>query len=110
MASVTLRGLTKTFDGATAPALHELSLEVGDGEFVVLLGPSGCGKTTALRCIAGLEEPTAGRILIRERDVTGLAPAERDGARVVQNYAPYPPLTGPGNTAFPLERRPRSRA
>src|SRR2546425_9675475 len=80
MASVTLRGLTKTFDGATAPALHELSLEVGDGEFFVLLGPSGCGKTTALRCIAGLEEPSSGEVLIGGGGGTPLPPPPRAGA------------------------------
>src|SRR5438477_8219237 len=105
MASLTLRGLTKTFDGGARPALHELSLEVRDGEFLVLLGPSGCGKTTALRCIAGLEEPTAGEVLIDEREVTHLPPAERDVAMVFQNYALYPHLTARGNIAFGLEVR-----
>src|SRR3989475_2224123 len=105
MASVTLRGLTKTFDGGARPALQELSLEVRDGEFLVLLGPSGCGKTTALRCIAGLEEPTTGEVLIGEREVTHLSPAERDVAMVFQNYALYPHLTARGNMAFGLEVR-----
>src|SRR5437762_11963661 len=105
MASVTLRGLTKAFDAGTRPALQELSLEVRDGEFLVLLGPSGCGKTTALRCIAGLEEPTAGAVLIDEREVTHLPPAERDVAMVFQNYALYPHLTARGNIAFGLEVR-----
>src|SRR5437879_13803486 len=93
MASVTLRALTKTFDAGTKPALHELSLDVRDGEFLVLLGPSGCGKTTALRCIAGLEVPTAGEILIGEREVTHRPPADRDVAEGFQNYALYPHLT-----------------
>ncbi len=105
MASVTLRGLTKTFDAGARPALQELSLEVRDGEFLVLLGPSGCGKTTALRCIAGLEEPTTGEVLIGEREVTHLPPAERDVAMVFQNYALYPHLTARGNMAFGLEVR-----
>src|SRR6266513_2916111 len=105
MASVTLRGLTKTFDGGARPALHELSLEVRDGELLVLLGPSGCGKSTALRCIAGLEEPTAGAVLIDEREVTHLPPAERDVAMVFQNDALYPHLTARGNIAFGLEVR-----
>src|SRR2546430_4095635 len=105
MASVTLRGLTKAFDAGTRPALQELSLEVRDGEFLVLLGPSGCGKTTALRCIAGLEEPTAGAVLIDEREVTHLPPAARDVAMVFQNYALYPHLTARGNIAFGLEVR-----
>jgi ABC-type sugar transport system ATPase subunit len=105
MASVTLRGLTKAFDGATQPALRDLSLEVRDGEFLVLLGPSGCGKTTALRCIAGLEDPTAGDVLIGDRVVTHLPPAARDVAMVFQNYALYPHLTVHENIAFPLELR-----
>jgi multiple sugar transport system ATP-binding protein len=105
MASVTLRRLTKAFDGATQPALRDLSLEVRDGEFLVLLGPSGCGKTTALRCIAGLEDPTAGDVLIGDRVVTHLSPADRDVAMVFQNYALYPHLTVHENIAFPLELR-----
>src|SRR5437870_8082919 len=105
MASVILRNLTKSFDGAARPALRELSLEVRDGEFLVLLGPSGCGKTTALRCIAGLEEPTLGEVLIGEREVTHLPPADRDAPMVFQNYALYPHLTARGNIAFGLEVR-----
>jgi ABC-type sugar transport system ATPase subunit len=104
MASVTLRGLTKRFDSGT-PALLDLSLDVADGEFLVLLGPSGCGKTTALRCIAGLEEATSGAILIGDRDVTHVAPGARDVAMVFQNYALYPHLTVRQNIAFPLEIR-----
>jgi ABC-type sugar transport system ATPase subunit len=104
MASVTLRGLTKRFDSGHA-ALQDLSLDVRDGEFVVLLGPSGCGKTTALRCVAGLEEPTAGEILIGDREVTHLPPAERDVAMVFQNYALYPHLSVRDNIAFPLTIR-----
>src|SRR2546426_7460615 len=105
MASVTLRRLSKSFDRTSQPALQELTLEVRDGEFLVLLGPSGCGKTTALRCIAGLDEPTDGQIMIGERDVTHLAPAARDVAMVFQNYALYPHLTARENIAFALEMR-----
>src|SRR5437667_1100446 len=105
MASVILRNHTKSFDGAARPALRELSLEVRDGEFLVLLGPSGCGKTTALRCIAGLDEATEGEIHIGERDVTRLPPAARDVAMVFQNYALYPHLTVRENIAFALEVR-----
>src|SRR5437660_2059971 len=105
MASVTLRGLTKTFDGGARPALQELSLEVRDGEFLVLLGPSGCGKTTALRCIAGLEEPTLEEGLIGEREGTHLPPPDRDVAMGSQNYALYPHLTARGKIAFGLEVR-----
>src|SRR6266545_2458026 len=105
MASVTLRRLSKTFTGDGRPALRDLSLAVRDGEFLVLLGPSGCGKTTVLRCIAGLEEPTEGEIRIGEREVTHLAPGERDVAMVFQNYALYPHLTARANVAFGLEVR-----
>src|SRR3989442_417421 len=105
MASVILRNLTKSFDGAARPALRELSLEVREGEFLVLLGPSGGGKTTALRCIAGLDEATEVEIHFGERDVTRLPPAERDVAMVFQNYALYPHLTVRENIAFALEVR-----
>ena len=104
MASVTLRNLTKQFNSGN-PALRDLSLEVRDGEFLVLLGPTGCGKTTTLRCIAGLEEPTDGQILIGERDVTQLSPGKRDVAMVFQNYSLYPHLTVRDNIAFPLALR-----
>jgi multiple sugar transport system ATP-binding protein len=105
MASVTLRRLTKTYDPGAQPVLEDLSLEVGDGEFFVLLGPSGCGKTTLLRCIAGLEEPSAGEILIGERDVTHVAPGARDVAMVFQTHALYPHLTVRGNIGFGLAVR-----
>jgi len=110
MASVTLRQLTKTFDSSGLPALRDLSLVVRDGEFLVLLGPSGCGKTTVLRCIAGLEDPTSGEILIGDRDVTQAAPADRDVAMVFQTYALYPHLTVRENIAFALEMRGVPRA
>ena len=105
MASVTLRRLAKRYDPHSRPALEELSLAVNDGEFFVLLGPSGCGKTTALRCIAGLDEPSAGEVLIGERDVTRLDPAARDVAMVFQTHALYPHLTVRRNIAFGLEVR-----
>ena len=105
MASVSLRRLAKRYDPEGRPALEDLSLDVGDGELFVLLGPSGCGKTTTLRCIAGLEEPSAGEILIGERDVTRLDPAARDVAMVFQTYALYPHLTVRRNIAFGLEVR-----
>src|SRR5437016_9355873 len=105
MARVTLRHLTKGFGIGAKPVLRDLSLEVSDGEFVVLLGPSGCGKTTALRCVAGLESPDSGEILIGDRDVTLLPPADRDVAMVFQNYALYPHLTARANIAFGLEVR-----
>jgi len=105
VASVTLRRLAKRYDPHSRPALEEVSLEVGDGEFFVLVGPSGCGKTTVLRCIAGLEEPSAGEILLDGRDVTRLEPAARDVAMVFQTYALYPHLTVRRNIAFGLEVR-----
>src|SRR3989441_8153057 len=104
MASVTLRRLSKVFDGGIQ-ALHQLDLDVRDGELLVLLGPSGSGKTTVLRCIAGLEEPTTGDIVIGERVVTHDAPADRDIAMVFQSPALYPHLTVRENIAFPLEMR-----
>lgn len=104
MASVTLRRLSKVFDGGTQ-ALQHLSLDVRDGELLVLLGPSGSGKTTVLRCIAGLEAPTSGDVLIGDRLVTETPPAERDVAMVFQNHALYPHLSVRENIAFPLEMR-----
>jgi len=105
VASVTLRRLAKRYAPQSRPALEEVSLEVSDGEFFALVGPSGCGKTTLLRCIAGLEEPSAGEILLDGRDVTGLDPAARDIAMVFQTYALYPHLTVRRNIAFGLEVR-----
>src|SRR5437868_9458948 len=100
MASVTLRGLAKTYDPGGTQAVADLSLDVRDGEFFVLLGPSGCGKTTVLRCIAGLETPSAGEIRIGDRDVTQLSPGERDVAMVCQSHALYPHLSAWANIAF----------
>jgi multiple sugar transport system ATP-binding protein len=104
MASVTIRRLSKVFDGGVQ-ALHPLDLDVGDGELLVLLGPSGSGKTTVLRCIAGLEEPSTGDVVIGERVVTQVPPADRDVAMVFQTPALYPHLTVRENIAFPLELR-----
>ena len=111
MASVTLRGLNKTFEGAAQAAVRDVSLAVRDGELLVLLRPSGCGKTTVLRCIAGLEDPTAGEVLIGDRVVTDLPPGERDVAMVFQSYALYPHRTVFQNIGFPLEaaRLPRKQ-
>src|SRR6266576_2747915 len=104
MASVTLRRLSKVYDGGVQ-ALHDLDLDVRDGELLVLLGPSGSGKTTVLRCIAGLEEPTSGEVVIGERVVTHEQPAARDVAMVFQTPALYPHLSVRDNIAFPLEIR-----
>jgi len=83
----------RLYPGADRPAVHGLDLEIKDGEFMVLVGPSGCGKSTTLRMLAGLEEVTAGRILIGDRDVTRIPPKDRDIAMVFQNYALYPHMT-----------------
>jgi len=101
LARVELRGLAKAYDDV--PAVIDLNLEVNDKEFVVLLGPSGCGKTTTLRCIAGLEEPSAGEIYIGDRLVNDLDPKQRNVAMVFQSYALYPHMTVYKNIAFPLE-------
>jgi multiple sugar transport system ATP-binding protein len=103
MAGVTLRDLTKTFKNVTA--VDNVNLEVKDKEFLVLVGPSGCGKTTALRMIAGLEEATAGEILIGDRLVNDVSPKDRDIAMVFQNYALYPHMTVYENMAFGLKLR-----
>jgi multiple sugar transport system ATP-binding protein len=101
LARVTIKKLTKRFHDVVA--VNNLSLEIKDKEFVVVLGPSGCGKTTALRCIAGLETPDEGEIYIGDRLVNDLDPKERDIAMVFQSYALYPHMTVFNNLAFPLE-------
>ena len=111
MATVTLEGVRKVFRSKPPTvALEGLDLELGDGEMLILVGPSGCGKTTALRCVAGLESPTAGRILIGDREVQELPPRKRDVAMVFQNYALYPYLTVYRNLAFGLREHGVSRA
>ena len=102
MASVTFDGATCLFRGSDTPAVDSLSLEIADGEFLVLVGPSGCGKSTSLRMLAGLEEVSSGRILIGDTDVTGLEPKDRDIAMVFQNYALYPHMSVAENMGFPL--------
>ena len=103
MAEVRFDRATCIYDGTDTPAVDSLDLHVEDGEFVVLVGPSGSGKTTALRMLAGLEEVTAGAVMIGGRDVTDDAPKERDVAMVFQNYALYPYLTVAANIGFPLK-------
>jgi multiple sugar transport system ATP-binding protein len=100
MANVSIRNVRKSF-GSTE-VLHGVSVEIEDGEFVILVGPSGCGKSTLLRMIAGLENITAGEIAIGERVVNNVAPKERDIAMVFQNYALYPHMTVRDNMAFSL--------
>ena len=108
MADVSIRELRKSF-GSTE-VLHGLDLDIGDGQFVVLVGPSGCGKSTLLRMIAGLEGISEGQIMINERLVNNLPPADRDIAMVFQNYALYPHKTVAANMAFSLRMRKMDKA
>ena len=101
MPRVLYEGVTKKFGNITA--VDNLNLEIHDGEFMVLLGPSGCGKTTALRMVAGLEEPTDGEIYIADQSITGIDPSKRNIAMVFQSYALYPHMSTYGNIAFPLK-------
>jgi multiple sugar transport system ATP-binding protein len=103
MATVTFDNATRLFPGAERPAVDQLDIEIGDGEFLVLVGPSGCGKSTSLRMLAGLEDVNGGSIRIGERDVTNLAPKDRDIAMVFQNYALYPHMTVGENMGFALK-------
>jgi multiple sugar transport system ATP-binding protein len=108
VAQITIQNLNKRFAGFTA--VRDTNLTIDNGRFVVLLGPSGCGKTTTLRMVAGLELPTAGRIMLDGRDVTWLTARERDIAFVFQLFALYPHMSVRQNIAFPLqnERLPRA--
>ena len=105
MASITLKNIVKRYGkGKTAnQVIHGVSAQVADGEFVVIVGPSGCGKSTLLRMVAGLEEVTEGEVLIGERVVNDLEPAERDIAMVFQNYALYPHMSVFDNMAYGLK-------
>ncbi|MFM9086335.1 MAG: ABC transporter ATP-binding protein [Acidimicrobiia bacterium] len=103
MAAVTYRGATRAYPGLSRPAVDRLDLEIRDGEFLVLVGPSGCGKSTALRMLAGLEPLDAGAVLIGDRDVTDIAPKDRDVAMIFQNYALYPHMTVAENIGFHLK-------
>src|SRR3989339_1304110 len=105
MAKVILEKIEKRFINNPKPAVAEMSLEINDKEFVVLVGPSGCGKSTTLRMIAGLEEITSGRILIDDKVVNEIPPKDRDVAMVFQNYALYPHMTVYDNMAFGLKIR-----
>ncbi len=104
MASVQLVGLCKTFSSG-ATAVRDVSIDVADGEFVVIAGPSGCGKSTTLRMIAGLETPTAGHVVIAGQRANDVPPDKRDVAMVFQSDALYPHLTVRGNLAFGLKAR-----
>jgi len=105
MASIRLDHIVKTYPGAPSPAVDDISLDIPEGEFMILVGPSGCGKSTVLRMIVGLEDVTDGTVTIGDRVVNDLAPRERNLAMVFQNYALYPHLTVYENIAFPLRLR-----
>ena len=109
MAEIVLENVTKEFPGGVR-AVDDVTLRIGDGEFMALVGPSGCGKSTLLRVLAGLEEASAGRVLIGERDVTYLPPRERDVAMVFQSYALYPHMTVRQNLAYGLKVRRTAKA
>jgi multiple sugar transport system ATP-binding protein len=103
MARVQLKNIAKHW--GTAVGVKQMSLDIADGEFLVLLGPSGCGKTTTMRMVAGLEDPSEGEIWIGERCVNALEPKDRDVAMVFQSYGLYPNMTVAENIGFPLRIR-----
>jgi len=103
MAEVVFDHVTRIYPGNDEPSVSDLSLDIKDGEFLVLVGPSGCGKSTTLRMLAGLEEVNKGRIMIGDRDVTTMQPKDRDIAMVFQNYALYPHMTVADNMGFALK-------
>src|SRR2546425_12305399 len=103
MATVTFDHVSKRYGDVIA--VNDLNLEIGDGEFMVLVGPSGCGKTTALRMIAGLEEISSGTLRIGDRVVNDVPPKDRDIAMVFQSYALYPHMSVRDNLAFGLKLR-----
>ena len=105
MAEVSFECVGKVYSRGDAPAVADFTLDVRDGEFLVLVGPSGCGKSTTLRMVAGLELPTSGSIRIGGKDVTNLPPKDRDIAMVFQNYALYPHMTVRENLSFALKLR-----
>jgi len=105
VATITMESLVKTYPGAAEPAVKGVSLDIADGEMIVLVGPSGCGKSTLLRMVAGLERITSGTLRIGERMVNDVEPADRDIAMVFQNYALYPHMSVRGNLAYGLKNR-----
>src|SRR3989442_9547553 len=108
LAEIEYDSVSKIYEDGTQ-AVHDLDLEIADGELMVLVGPSGCGKTTALRMLAGLEEISGGEIRIGERVVNDLTPKDRDIAMVFQSYALYPHMTVYDNLAFGLKLRKTSK-
>ena len=103
MARVLLKNISKSWGSAVG--VKHMSLDIADGEFLVLLGPSGCGKTTTMRMVAGLEDPSTGEVWIGDRCVNGLEPKDRDVAMVFQSYGLYPNMTVEENISFPLRIR-----
>ena len=108
--SIRIDAVCKAYKSGGPHAVNDVTLEVRDGEFMVLVGPSGCGKSTLLKLIAGIEEVSGGRIFIGDRDVTDLDPRKRDIAMVFQSYALYPHLSVRGNLGFGLKLRKTSKA
>jgi multiple sugar transport system ATP-binding protein len=107
MARIQLKNIFKSW--GTSVGVKQMSLDIADGEFLVLLGPSGCGKTTTMRMVAGLEDPTSGEIWIGDRCVNALEPKDRDVAMVFQSYGLYPNMTVYENISFPLRIRGTSK-
>src|SRR3954462_13940524 len=107
MAGISIKNIVKQYSDGF-PAVNDVSLEIADGEFVILVGPSGCGKSTLLRMIVGLEDITSGDMLIGGERVNDKAPRDRNLAMVFQNYALYPHLNVYENIAFPLRLAKRS--
>src|SRR6476660_3255099 len=103
MASLNLSNVQKSF--GPVKILHDISIGLQDGEFLVLVGPSGCGKSTLMNIIAGLEEPTGGSLTLEGRDITRVGPADRNISMVFQSYALYPNMTVAKNIEFPLQMR-----
>lgn len=105
MSRVIFDQVSKVYSGNDTPSVSNLSMEVEDEEFLVVVGPSGCGKSTAMRMVAGLEEITDGRIIIGDRVVNDLPPKDRNVAMVFQSYALYPHMSVRDNLAYPLKLR-----
>jgi len=110
MAAIKLTGIVKQYRGEERPAVDEMTLQIEDGEFFVLLGPSGCGKSTLLKMIAGLEEPTRGTVEFDGTCVNYVEPGDRNVALVFQNYALYPHMSVRRNIDFPLKMRKMPKA